>query len=160
MTKKEIEELKRESWRLWKQNRLDEAIEIIRQLEKSRIAKGDFNFNLISSSCLNDRKFYSLAVRFLKRATKLKPSNELASNFLFVNLVSCKAFNLAMSELNRFLKKYPAKNYYRVTLHELLSDLQKGNATNWEDQIIYFSKLNRIQIGRFYPKYRLREKRN
>lgn len=62
-----------------------------------------------------------------------------------------------MQELNRFLTNYPAKKNYRTTLHELLSDLQKGFATKWEEKIINFSKANRIQIGRFYPKYKSRQ---
>ena len=151
MTNQKIEALKSEAYKLWRSKQLDKAVEIILKLEKIKSVREDFDFNLIFSACLSDDKKYSLAVRFLSRATGLNPSNELASNYLFVNLVTCKAYNLAMNELVRFLSDYPAKKNYKVTLHELLADLNKGNAKKWEDQILHFSKKNRIPIKRYYP---------
>jgi hypothetical protein len=156
MTDMEIIHLKKEAIQLWKSQKLDKATDLILRLEKIKSLKNDFKFNLIFSNCLNDNKKYSLAVRFLTRATKIRPESELASNFLFVNLIKCKAYNLAMSELERFLSKYPAKKYYRITLHELLEDLNKGNAQEWKDTIINYSKINNILINRYYPTHKER----
>ena len=40
-----------------------------------------------------------------------------------------------IEELERFLFKYPA-NHYKVTLQELLNDLEVGFATDFKDRII------------------------
>ena len=147
MTKKEYSRKFLKAKKLWQERQYSRAIPVILGLEKSKLSKKHFEFYLFFSDCFNSVGQYPTAVKYLRRAVKLKPDHELASNYLYVNLINNKKYQLGINELSRFLKKYPARKNYRVTLRELLDEFNKGKSLKYGITILDFAVRNNIKVA-------------
>lgn len=87
------------------------------------------------------------AMIYFKRATQLSPKSEMASIGLYLSYVELEMYNDAVTELERYLTNYPAKDY-KVTLAELLGDLESGFAIAYKDIILGLAKKHSVSLGK------------
>ena len=88
---------------------------------------------------VNDAKFC------FRNATELNPKSELASLGLYLTLVKSEEYEQAIEELKRYLDDYPAKNY-KITLTELLNDLEVGYAGDFKEVILMLAQKNDVRL--------------
>ena len=88
---------------------------------------------------------YGQSFKNFKKATELNPNSEFASQGLYISLVELDKSPDAINEMKRFLEKNSAK-MYKVTLAELLNDLEDGYMTNFKDTIVTLAKRNGVAL--------------
>lgn len=86
------------------------------------------------------------AIKNLQSATQISPKSEMASLGLYLSYVEIDEYEMAVKELKRYLDKYPAKNY-KITLMELLGDLESGYALTYKKIILELAEKNGIRLG-------------
>lgn len=87
-----------------------------------------------------------VAKDYFKQATELNEKSELASLGLYLSLVKLGEYNEAIAELKRYLDKYPADRY-KVTLTELLGDLEIGYVSDFKETIVELARKNGVNLG-------------
>lgn len=79
-------------------------------------------------------------------ATKHNPKSELASLGLYLSFTELEEYEEAINELDRYLSKYEPRNY-KITLLELLGDLEDGYALTYKKTILRLANKHKIQLG-------------
>lgn len=85
------------------------------------------------------------AMIWFKKATILNPSSELASLGLYISYTKLGNYQEAINELKRYLSEYPADRY-KLTLKELLNDLEVGYAVNFRDTIVKLARMHNVNL--------------
>ena len=101
---------------------------------------------IVIAGVYNDLKMYDDAMVNFKKATKLDPQSELASLGLYLSYVELGEDKKAVEELKRYLDEYPADRY-KITLQELLADLQDGYALDFKETIVRLAEKNDVRLG-------------
>jgi tetratricopeptide (TPR) repeat protein len=96
---------------------------------------GIAGFFTIMGGMYRDLEDFENACLSFRKATLLKPANELASLGLYLSFCDLGKYSEAIQELKRYLDEYPANNY-KTTLEELLGDLKDGYALDYKDIIL------------------------
>lgn len=94
----------------------------------------------------NDLGLSIHALNCFRKATELRLRSELTSGGLYLAHVEIKNYPRAIDELKRYLDEYPANNY-RITLEELLTDLDNGYAVNFKETIIRLAKKHKVGLS-------------
>jgi len=121
------------------------SIAILEDLAKTSWASKDLNFHLVSGGVYRSLNDHVQALKCFKKASILFPESELASLGLYLSYVKADKSEKAISELKRYLDKYPAK-LYKDTLAELLDDFNSGYATNFKNTVLSLAKRNKVVL--------------
>lgn len=92
-----------------------------------------------------DEEEYDESYFYYRKATVLKPQNELASLGVYLRLIDLDEHEEALHELQRYLNRYPA-NLYKTTLEELLEGLEKGYTLKYKRMIEGLARKNGVQL--------------
>lgn len=133
----------------WRNKEKKSAVLLSRKLFKDKSIQKDLMFYLDIGDKFQKAGYYSDAYALFKKAAHDYPDSELASMLKYITLVKLKKYSLAIRELDRFLSTHRAKSY-KVTLVELLEEMQKGNATKYKTVILRHCKRNNIPIRKYF----------
>lgn len=121
----------------------ERAIAILKQLQK-RFPDNHKVISLLGISYYKINK-NELSRRYLVRTIELGSESELIHLTLYLVYCNLVQYDEAMQLLFNYLQKHKAK-YFKDTLQELVEGLQQGYMTNYQTEIEYFARLNRISI--------------
>ena len=93
-----------------------------------------------------DLSMFENARSALQEAIKLNPRSELASLGLYLIHVKLYEYEEAIGELKRYVSSYEP-NRYKVTIQELLGDLEMGFASDFKDDIVALAEKHNITLG-------------
>lgn len=89
---------------------------------------------------------YNSAKLYFKKASELNPKSEIASLGLYLSCVKLLEYDEAIKELERYLSEYPADRY-KVTLTELLGDLEQGYIADFKEIILRLAQKHDVRLG-------------
>jgi len=90
-------------------------------------------------------RLYNKAIDYSYKVIMNNPKLELASSLLYLSYFDIDEHEKAYMVLFAYLEKYPA-DLFKDTLKELLEGLLVGYGTNYEQEILYYSKKNNVKI--------------
>ena len=129
------------------EEKFDEAIEILLNLVKDYPESKDLYIvhTILSGIYLHSLEDFKQSRRHGIKAVLQNKEYELASQLVYLSHIELKDYDIAIREMNRFLRNNPAK-LYEETIQELLDGLEKGYMTNYKEMIFSMAKRNGFNV--------------
>ncbi len=113
MIKEKFEEQFNEALRLQSEGKSDEALDLLRELEKTGIYKPAV-LGMIGNILYVYKKDVKQAIDYLRETIKLSPKSEMASLGLFHALFDLHRTDEAFNEMRRFMSISDSEEYRRL----------------------------------------------